>query len=203
MLVDLIIRPACEHDCRDIAHLFVVGSEGLAELVWSKECRPEETIINVGTRRCARTGVPFSYENCVLAETEGRAIALLHAYPIATSSAPAVEEIEPVLRPFARLKDVGSFYLSALVVEPGYRGLGIGSRLLDEAHQRALRHVSPRLSVIVLERNEAAMRLYRRAGFVEIDRAPLVPHPALPGWTGDAILLTNKCIPCNLPELRW
>ena len=50
----------------------------------------------------------------------------------------------------------------------------------------------PRLSVIVLERNETAMRLYRRAGFVEIDRAPLIPHPALPGWKGDAILLTKQ-----------
>ena len=124
MKFDLVIRPALEQECRDIARLFVDGSEGLAELIWSKECRPGETIIDVGARRCAGTGVTFSYENCVLAETAGWAIALLHAYPMATSRAPAVEEIEPVLRPFARLKDVGSFYLSALVVEPGYRGLG-------------------------------------------------------------------------------
>jgi ribosomal protein S18 acetylase RimI-like enzyme len=109
-----------------------------------------------------------------------------------SSSGPTVEAIEPVLRPFARLKDVGSFYLSALVVQPGYRRLGIGWRLLDEAHQRALRHGSPRLSVVVLEQNEAAMRLYRRAGFVEIDRTPLVAHPALPDWTEDAILLTKR-----------
>lgn len=192
MMFDPVFRPALEQGLPGNRKTVRGRLGGLAELVWSKECRSGEIIIDVGARRCARTGVPFSYKNCAVVEAAGRAIALLHAYPMATSSAPAVEEIEPVLRPFARLKDVGSFYLSALVVEPGYRGLSIGSLLMDEAHQRALRHGLPRLSVVALERNEAARRLYRRAGFVEIDRATLVPHPALPGWTGDAILLTKQ-----------
>jgi ribosomal protein S18 acetylase RimI-like enzyme len=192
MMVNLIIRPAYEQDCRDIARLFMVGSQGLAEFVWRKKCRPEETVIDVGARRCARTGVPFSYENCAVVETEGKVVGLLHAYPMEPSSAAAMEKIEPVLRPFVRLKDVGSFYLSAVVVDSTFRGLGIGSRLLHEAHQRALRHGSPRLSVVVLERNEAAMSLYRRAGFVEIDRTPLVPHPDLSDWTKGAILLTKR-----------
>jgi ribosomal protein S18 acetylase RimI-like enzyme len=170
----------------------VVGSDGLAELVWRTECRSGETIIDVGARRCARTGVPFSYQNCAVVETKGKVVGLLHAYPMKASSAAAMEEIEPVLRPFARLKDAERFYLSALVVQPGYRRLRIGWQLLDEAHQRALRRGSPRISVVVLERNEAAIRLHRRAGFVEIDRTPLVPHPALPDWTGDAILLTKQ-----------
>lgn len=191
MIFDFVFRPALERDCRNIASLFVDGSEGLAELVWGKECRPGETILDVGARRCARTGVPFSYENCAVVETEGRVIALLQAYPMPTSNGSAAEDIEPPFRPFARLSDGGSFYLSALVVAAGYRGSGIGSRLLDEAHQRSLDHGSPRLSVVVLQQNEAAMRFYRRAGFVEVDRTPLIPHPALPGWTGDAVLLTK------------
>lgn len=191
MIFDFVFRPALEQDCQAIASLFVDGSEGLAELVWGKECGSEETILDVGARRCARTGVPFSYENCAVVETEGRAIALLHAYPMSTSSAPAVEDIEPPFRSFARLSDIGSYYLSALVVAAGYRGSGIGSRLLNEAHRRALDHGLPRLSVVVLQRNEAAMRFYRQAGFAEVDRTPLIPHPALPGWAGDAILLTK------------
>jgi hypothetical protein len=71
-MVDLIIRPAVEQDCQDIARLFVVSSDGLAELVWRTECRSGETIIDVGARRCARTGVPFSYENCVVVERKVR-----------------------------------------------------------------------------------------------------------------------------------
>lgn len=55
----------------------------------------------------------------------------------------AEEEIEPVLRPLVALKDVGSLYLSALVVEPGYRGSGIGTPLLHSARQHALVHALP------------------------------------------------------------
>lgn len=188
---DFIIRAALEQDCRDIARLFLIGSEGLAELIWGRACGPGETATDVGARRCARKGVPFSYENCVLAETQGKVVGLLHAYP-EMSIGPALAKIEPVLRPFAALRDVGSFYLSALVVEPEYRRAGMGSQLLDIARQRASLHTLSRLSVVVLEQNQAAMRLYRRAGFVEADRAPLFPHPALPNWTGSAILLTRS-----------
>jgi GNAT superfamily N-acetyltransferase len=134
-------------------------------------------------QKAGRTRAP-SWQDVV--ETEGRAIALLHAYPIGMSSGPAAEEIEPVLRPFAQLKDVSSFYVSALVVEPGYRGLGIGSRLLDTARQRALLHGSPRLSVVVLERNEAHAPLPARG--IRNANAPLcgiAPGPTLHrqvGW---------------------
>lgn len=131
-MFDLKIRPALEQDCRDIARLFLIGSEGLA-----------------------------------------------------------VEDVEPILRPFAILKDVGSLYLSALVVDPEYRDLGIGSWLLETASQRAVLHAAPRLSVVVLQRNQVAMGFYWRAGFMEINRTPLCPHPALPDWTGDAVLLTK------------
>lgn len=191
-MLDLIIRSAREQDCRDIARLFLIGSEGLADFIWGQACQSGEAVIDVGARRCARKNVPFSFENCMLVETEGRAIALLHIYEMEPSAGPAVEEIEPVLRPFATLKDVGSLYLSALVVEAEYRGLGIGSRLLETANQHAAVHALPRLSVVVVQRNQAAMRFYRRAGFIEIDRAPLWPHPALRDWTGDAVLLMKS-----------
>lgn len=192
MTFDLSIRPALERDCRDIARLFLIGSEGLAELIWTRERGAGESVIDVGARRCARRNVSFSYESCVLAEAEGRTVGLLHAYRMEATPRSADEKVEPVLRPFAALRHVGGLYLSALVVEPEYRGRGIATRLLGWARRRALDLALPRLSIVVLDQNEAAMRLYRRVGFTETDRAPLSPHPALPGWAGDALLLTKS-----------
>lgn len=128
-MFDLIIRSALAQDCRNIARLFLIGSEGLAEFIVGRAYKSRETIIDVGAHRCVRKKVPLSFENCILVET---------------------------------------------------------------ATQRGLLHASPRLSVVVLQRNQAAMRFYRRVGFIKINRAPLCPHPALPVWTGDAVLLTKS-----------
>jgi len=49
----------------------------------------------------------------------------------------------------------------------------------------------PRVSLICFEANEAAMQLYRRLGYVEVDRRPVVPHPCLHYSDGDALLLVR------------
>ena len=48
------------------------------------------------------------------------------------------------------------------------------------------------VSLICFERNEGAMRLYRRLGFSEIDRRPIVPHPSLHYRDGDALLMARE-----------
>jgi RimJ/RimL family protein N-acetyltransferase len=49
----------------------------------------------------------------------------------------------------------------------------------------------PRVSLICFERNEGAMRLYRRLGFEELARRAVVPHPLLHYSDGDAVLLAR------------
>jgi hypothetical protein len=46
--------------------------------------------------------------------------------------------------------------------------------------------------LICFERNEGAMRLYRRLAFAEIARRTVVVHPALHYHEGDAVLLTRE-----------
>ena len=48
----------------------------------------------------------------------------------------------------------------------------------------------PRVSLICFERNEGAMRMYRRLGFKELARRPVVPH-SLHYAGGDAVLLAR------------
>ena len=49
----------------------------------------------------------------------------------------------------------------------------------------------PRVSLICFERNEGAMRMYRRLGFEELARRPVVPHSLLHYAGGDAVLLAR------------
>ncbi len=186
----LEIRPAVRDDSPAIARLFLVASDGLAAYIWAGLAQPGETLESAGARRYAREGVAFSYENCLVAESEGTVVGMANSFPMEED--PDAQPVsDPVLRPYSELEDYGSLYLSGLAVVEGQRGAGVGTALMEAVNRRAGALSLPRISLICFERNEGAMRLYRRLGFKELDRRPLVPHPALHYPDGDAVLLAR------------
>jgi len=195
----VIVRPARLDDCADIARLFLIASDGLAEYVWSRVAPAGTPLLEVGRRRYARDGVDFSYRNCLVAEENGRVVGMMHSYPMlprdAARSADDAngtdEQPDPVLHPYVELEDPGSLYVAGLAVYPEHRGRSLGRRLMAEARARAERLGLPRVSLICFQRNERAMQLYRRLGFVAVDRRPVVPHPCLEYRDGDALLLVR------------
>ena len=187
-------RPAAPADCREIAALFLVSSDGLAAYIWSLMDMPGMDLIEIGAQRYAREGVAFSYQNCLMAEQGGRVVGMLHSFPIeapAPGETPAVES-DPVLRPYAELEDPGSLYISGVAVKEAWRGQGVGTRLLAMAAERARSYGLPRLSLICFEANRGAMTLYRRLGFRETARRAIVPHPSLAYSEGDAVLMVRR-----------
>lgn len=184
------IRPATVDDATLIASLFLISSDGLAEYIWSRVSEPGETILEAGTRRYARTGVAFSYENCDIAELDGQAIGMAHSFPMDVDPDEPLTD-DPILRPYSELEDDGSLYLSGLAVVDGMRGQGVGSALMDAVHERARKIGRARVSLICFEANERAMKFYDRLGYREIDRHALVPHPSLHYSSGDAVLLVK------------
>ena len=190
---DIILRPASREDSAVIARLFLISSDGLAAYIWSRLADPGDTLTDVGTRRYARRGVPFSYENCIVAEHGGGVVGMIHSFPMEEDPEAALET-DPVLRPYSELEDTGSLYISGLAVVPEARGLGIGTRLMTAAAGRALDLGLTRMSLICFERNEGAMRLYERLGFGELDRRPITPHPTLHHADGSAVLLAYPAI---------
>ncbi len=184
-------RPAVADDAADIARLFLISSDGLAEYIWTLVKEPGETVLEAGTRRYRRSGVAFSYQNCLIAEVDGRPAGMAHSYPMVVDP-DAAPESDPVLRPYSELEDDGSLYLSGIAVNEDARGKGIGSRLMVAVFQRTSELGLPRLSLICFERNEGAMRMDRRLGFREAARRPLEPHPLLRYQDGDAVLLVAE-----------
>jgi ribosomal protein S18 acetylase RimI-like enzyme len=184
------IRPATKADCRRIAELFQISSEGVVDYVWEqlRAEYPGLAPLEIGERRYGRENTPFSYQNCLIAEHGGKAVGMLHAFVMAARDGP-LGPIDPVLRPYAEMEVPGSFYIAGLAVLPEYRDRGIGTRLLRAARERARALGAAELSLIVFAGNDDALRLYAREGFKEIDRRRVVPHPLI-AHTGDAVLMT-------------
>ncbi len=194
---DLDIRWAKAEEARAIARLFLVSSDGLAAYIWSRIEMPglsrgDASLEDIGAARYARSGTAFSYENCLLALAGGTVVGMAHAFPMEADPGPAEEE-DPVLRPYAELEDPGSLYLSGLAVEEAYRSAGIGAELMDCVEELARAKGLPRVSLICFERNTRALAFYRRRGYRETARRPLVPHPSLHYADGDALLLARAC----------
>ncbi|NQW09165.1 MAG: GNAT family N-acetyltransferase [Alphaproteobacteria bacterium] len=187
----LTLRSAAVADAPAIARLFLIASDGLAAYIWQRVATPGQSLEDAGAARYARTGVAFSFENCLVVERNGEVVAMAHAFPMDAPSPGAEAETDPVLRPYAELEDYGSFYLAGLAVDEPMRGWGIGTRLLNAVISRARGRGLRRVSLICFDGNRDAMRLYTRRGFHEMDRRSIVPHPCLHYTDGDAILLAK------------
>ncbi|HEX6141882.1 MAG TPA: GNAT family N-acetyltransferase [Geminicoccaceae bacterium] len=184
------IRPAVREDAGRIAELFRISSDGIADYIWRQFVGdyPGLSPLEIGQRRYQREGVAFSYRNCTVAERDGEVVAMAHAFVMPDRAPDEEPEPDPVLAPYAALEVPGSLYLSGLAVLPAHQNRGIGSRLLDANRDRARDLGTPSVTLICFAQNRDAMRLYRRHGFTEIDRRPIVPHPLI-HHTGDAVLM--------------
>jgi GNAT superfamily N-acetyltransferase len=63
-------------------------------------------------------------------------------------------------------------WLEDLVVDPGWRGQGIGERLLQEAIAEARSSGCSRITLLTDNSNSGARRFYGRAGFVQSQMVP-------------------------------
>lgn len=169
--------------------MYRISSDGVADYIWSGLAQPGEDPLSIGQRRYAREDTAFSYLNCTIIEQDGRVIGMLVAFPMHVD--PSATESDPVLAPYSRLEEDGSYYICGMAVMPGHRGHGLGTRLLALAEEQARERGFGKLSLIVFEQNRGAKKLYDRHAYREAARAAVVPHPLI-HYTGDAILMVKK-----------
>lgn len=189
----LTLRPARKPECRTIAELYRISSDGVADYIWTMLAEAGEDPLDVGERRYAREHTDFSYQNVTIAESDGTIAGMLAAYAMGPPAGPGDEfdfDIDPVLLPYHRLEQPLSYYVSGMAVYPEYRARGIGTQFMEHAFQQARARGLKQVSLIVFEQNAGAKRLYDRLGFRELTREPIVPHPLI-RCGGDALLLVK------------
>lgn len=192
VLAETLFRPAVRGDSRKIAELFRISSGGVADYVWSMQGYPDLSLIEIGAMRYAREETDFSFSKCVIAEFDGGIAGMLHGYPLppraANDDSERIEELDPVLRPYAQLEVPESYHVSGLAVAAGCRDQGIGTMLLTIARDRARATGMRRLSLLVFEQNAGAVRLFGRHGFRVTDRRHVVHHPMI-RYGGNVLLM--------------
>ncbi len=97
-LGSVLFRPARKEECRTIARLYSISSDGLSDYIWTTLAGPGEDILDVGEKRYSNEDLLFSYKNCLVAEHEGEIIGMLVAFPMHLPGNPGpAAEIDPVL----------------------------------------------------------------------------------------------------------
>ncbi len=187
-LSEFTIRPAVKSECRTIAELYRISSDGVAEYIWTKLAEPGEDLLDVGQRRYEQEDSVFSYRNCSMVDRKGKIAGMIIAFPTVIDD--EYVESDPVLVPYSKLEEPASYYICGMAVFPEYRGRGIGTQLLTLAEQHAHGHGLSKLSLIVFEQNEGAKRLYERSGFYQKAHEPVVPHRLI-HFDGRAVLMVK------------
>lgn len=199
----LTFRRASSDDCRKIAELALIAGEGLPAYFWEQGAKEGEDILTVGTRNAGSETENFSYRNTIVAEMDGDIVAMLLAYRLPESDETEdLSELPDLVRPLVELEQCvpGTFYINMIATFPESRNLGIGTSLLDIAHQLAQAEGCDILSIEVFEQNEGAVRLYQRQGFDIIESRPIIPHPCYP-YDTNVVLLTRKVDSTKQPTI--
>ena len=185
----VLFRPARRDDAREIARFFQISSEGGADYIWSLIAQPGEDLLEVGAARYAREGVNFSYENCLIAEQQGRVIGMMHSYVMRHD--PHAEPVtDPVLAPYADMEIPDTLYISSLALDDGWRNKGLGATFLQAAQARCEALGLKGLSLIDYAANTGARRFYERHGFSIVKTCQITPHPLI-RVTGKAFLMSR------------
>lgn len=171
------IRNATRSDCAELAELINFAGEGLPLYLWKQAAAPGEDPWEIGRARAARETGSFSYRNAVIAEVGGKVAGALIGYPVADEpDAIDTGSTPPMFVPLLELENLaaGTWYVNAVAAYPDARGLGVGSKLMQWAEQRASALGREGLSLIVSDANPGARRLYERLGYAEVARRPVV-----------------------------
>lgn len=113
----------------------------------------------------------YSWRFAIVAETEGRAVGAVVGYDGARLYQLREGTLQVISARTGRTPHIddeteaGEYYLDSVAVLPEYRGLGVGSALVDAFCERAFAEGAERVGLIVEEENPTAENLYLRQGF--------------------------------------
>jgi len=193
--MEIICRPAQKEDCSTVAEMINIASSGLVEFMFH-DLVPGMTPVQMITFSLAEDKNHYTYGNSIVAELNGKIVGMIFSYfsgfqqlSEEIRSFVPKERLDCVVEIYTK-SVVDSLYIDALCVDKKYRCVGIGTELLNAARERAVEEGFKSLSLIVLADNKRAYKLYRKFGFVIVDKVNIESHDLIQ-HEGGAYLL--KC----------
>ena len=181
----------------DIAHLIrvrMMAHGGFDEALFGNLDQSVEEIIETDLSNPTLTDY---YKNYWIAHNHNEVVGGLHSLPCDDFENDIRNPLVPKERyliesPFLEIDATGTYYINALSVFPEFSRLGIGSLLLELARQLAVERSFTELGLHVFAENSVAVSLYKKHGYREMGRRPIIPHPRMV-YSGDILLMT-----CNV-----
>ena len=170
------LRQATLEDAHVLARLVNYAGEGIPLYLWESMAEDGESAWDVGRQRASRESGGFSYRNATIIEHDGKAAGALIGYEIGDKPEAIGPDMSAMFVPLQELENLAlkTWYVNVLAVLPEYRGLGLGSHMLSRADEIGAERGLSGMSVIVADNNTGADRLYKRFGYRELARRPMV-----------------------------
>lgn len=178
----IIYRKAREEDCLQIAKLCDMASDGLVDFMFgslASDVTPIEFLVNI---LIDPNSYHYSYKNTFVAECDGKVVGMVLGYHSRHHGidddmrAMFSEELLTTMKPFFDAKVEDSLYIDVICVDPDFRGMAIGKKLMDWAKQQNKRN---RVSLFVFADNHDAVRFYQREGFKIVQRISMALPPEM------------------------
>ncbi|UUX50789.1 GNAT family N-acetyltransferase [Nisaea acidiphila] len=178
------LRRAGKDDARALAQLINLAGEGLPLHIWQGMAEEGESVWDVGQRRARREEGSFSYRNATIAMSGKDIAGALVGYPIGGAPEAIDRDTPALFVPLIELENaaLNTWYVNVLATYDGFQRRGFATALLEEAARQARAAGFRRMSIIVTDLNERAIRLYRKQGFRETEHRLI----AKDGWETDS-----------------
>jgi GNAT superfamily N-acetyltransferase len=145
------IRPASIADLDELVEVYL--SAAAHHTTIDPDVYLVPTPADAAVRWRKRVGSRGPDAECIVSVVDGRVVGSASIEIVPSTG------VGSMIRPL-RIAEIG------LGILDGYRGLGIGQRLIDELEGWAAEHGIERIVLLVADANVGALRLYRRLGYV-------------------------------------
>lgn len=167
---ELNLRYAVADDLDFVSRVVTEVSEGIVECLFA-DLLPMQQASDVLRLAFGRNVAPYVTENVILAEVGDQTAGLLFSYDACEQQIPTLMEnfltakrIDPVREVLTATVD-DALWVNTLWVNPQFRGRGLAQLLLEVAADKARDLSLKKIALHAFAENEAALGLYRKAGF--------------------------------------